>query len=485
MLVSLVSLIVVHQVFHDVRLTVAAGLTLAVFGATLVRVEIGLYVLILMMLLSPEISGGQVGDKQLQLNVRYNDILIFAVFLGVTARIAWEGREYYWIPSPVNAPLLLYFGVCVFSTALALRRALGYFDEVSALFTLAKMAEYYMVFFLVGNALKSSGTIKLQLGLFFAVAVVISIFGIGQIGEVSRVSSPFEQGGSEPNTLGGYLLLVMTLAIALAVNAPYLRYKLMFGLLFGIALIPFLYTLSRASYLGLLFALITLSLRARRAILLGLVLLTLSTSFMLMPKEVRERVNYTFQEGSGKEVEIGGIDLGVQVDTSTFERIHVWRKVWFNMRWAPWLGGGVSWGMVLDSQYARVVFETGIIGVAAFVMLQWRILKTANQTYSWSSDWVDKGVSLAVFAATVGLIVHSFGTISFLIARIMEPYWYLVAVVAVRRFDLIEAYRARKHAQAALQRAAAEKSAPAQGQGNGGSPDARPAPAQSLGGWRS
>jgi hypothetical protein len=215
--------------------------------------------------------------------------------------------------------------------------------------------------------------------------------------------------------------------------------------------------------------------------LLAMVLVVLSTSFMLMPKEVRERVNYTFQEGSGKAVQLGGVDLGVQVDTSTYERIHVWRKVWFNMRWAPWLGGGVSWGMVLDSQYARVIFETGIIGVIAFIMLQWRVIKTANQTYSWSSNWIDKGVALAVFAGTIGLIVHSFGTISFLIARIMEPYWYLVAVVAVRRYDLIEAYLARKRAET-MQRSTTEQTEAPVWDGEG--PHKRPAPAQSLGRWR-
>jgi hypothetical protein len=51
-----------------------------------------------------------------------------------------------------------------------------------------------------------------------------------------------------------------------------------------------------------------------------------------------------------------------------------------------------------------------------------------------------------MFVNTMGLIVHSFGTISFLIVRIMEPYWFLMALVVVsRQIALLDhAQRARE-----------------------------------------
>ena len=38
-----------------------------------------------------------------------------------------------------------------------------------------------------------------------------------------------------------------------------------------------------------------------------------------------------------------------------------------------------------------------------------------------------------MFATSLGLIAHSFGTISFLIVRIMEPFWFLIALTCVAR----------------------------------------------------
>ena len=48
---------------------------------------------------------------------------------------------------------------------------------------------------------------------------------------------------------------------------------------------------------------------------------------------------------------------------------------------------------------------------------------------------------MAVFAITFALIAHSMGTISFLIVRIMEPYWFLVALAMVVRHNAIEDFR--------------------------------------------
>jgi O-antigen ligase len=99
----------------------------------------------------------------------------------------------------------------------------------------------------------------------------------------------------------------------------------------------------------------------------------------------------------------------------------------------PWFGGGVSWETVVDSQYARVLIETGVVGMAAFVFLFYRIMRTAREAHRWSRDWVAKGLSLGVSAAFVGLIVHGLATITFLIVRIMEPFWFLAALAVVAR----------------------------------------------------
>jgi O-antigen ligase len=434
--------------------TIAAAVSMLVFGVTLARVDFGIYILVIAMLLSPEIQAGAVGaHNERDVKFRYDDILIIVVFFGVLIKATFERRARLLLPSPVNAGILAYFAVCIVSIGLALRRNVEAWDPDVAAFVTLKMIEFYMVFFMVGMAINSRREIRSQLVVFFAVALAVSAFGIYSIGTLDRVSAPFETGGSEPNTLGGYLLLIICVAVALGYRAPSLRLKLLFFGIAAIALWPFMQTLSRASYAALGVALIVLGLAGRKPSLVALVILAFVFAEYVMPEEVIDRVENTFQE-DGEHVIIAGKETDIRVDKSTHERIYIWEKVRFNLTVWPWFGGGISWETVLDSQYARVLIETGILGFAAFVFMQLRVLRTTWQAHRWSRDWLVSALALGTTAAMIGLVVHSFGTISFLIVRIAEPFWFLVALCAVGRSLAIEEHRELRNAAAQAKRAA-------------------------------
>jgi hypothetical protein len=176
-----------------------------------------------------------------------------------------------------------------------------------------------------------------------------------------------------------------------------------------------------------------------------------------MPDVVIERVmKLTVQEEGGREVAVFGQDLGVKVDKSTYERVHVWRKVWFILSLGvPFFlfGGGVSWESVLDSQYARVLLETGVLGYGPSHFCNGGCCKTTRQAYL-----LDRGLVRArhraghvwrhhrPHCALRGhhLVPHR--------ARIMEPYWFLLALTVSIRNEAItrhtQRYLARKRAQA-------------------------------------
>jgi hypothetical protein len=460
MLASAVGLLVLHTVFQNPTITIAIGVSLLIFGLTILRVEVGVFFLVIAMLLSPEIEAGDIGMGNRVLNLRYNDGLIIVVFVGVLVKTAFEGGKTLWLPSPINPAIAMYFGVCLLSTMLAFRASVPLFDKQESMFTLLKMAEFYMVFILVGNAIRNLRQLRYQMGVFFGVAVIVALFGLYTrfISGMERVSAPFEQGGTEPNTLGGYLVMSMCVAAALYTQAPSPKLRRAMLVLALIPFLPFLFTLSRASYIAFIAGLLALGIASRKPSIIVAVAAVLIASPFIMPEDVKDRVNYTFQRGSGEEVAIAGYDTGVQVDKSTHERLYVWQKVRYNLRIWPWFGGGVSWDRVLDSQYARVLIETGIVGFVAFVFLQMRLLKTSREGFRWSGDWVARGVSLGAFVTTIALIVHSLGTISFLIVRIMEPYWFLVALATVSRTIAIEDYIREKRAELALQQTAATPS---------------------------
>ena len=450
-------LFIVHFYLGNTTVTLALGLSFVIFGLTLVRVDLGVYILVLGMLLSPEVNAGEVGYGERALKLRYNDFLIIVIFMGVLIKQAFEGRSVLWRPSPINLGIFLYYCVCIVSYMFAYQAMLGAWDMKASSFVMLKMLEFYMIFFLVGNATNTAAQIRQQLGVFFASGVVVCVYCMAQIGTVARVVAPFETQGGEPNTLGGYLVLLMGIAGGLFVHAPTGKYKALFLGLILFAFVPFLFTLSRASYLALIVCILTTGVVARRVSFLVTLVMVLTLSNYLLPAEVLDRVNYTFQRGSGEEVVIAGRDVGIQVDKSTHERIYVWDKVRYNLNVWPWFGGGVGWGSVLDSQYARVLIETGLFGISSFLFMQYRILRTTRQAYKWSGDWVSKGLAMGTFVVTIGLVVHSLGTISFLVVRIMEPFWFLVALSNVVRSNAIDEYL---HARA-IQRAKQALSTPA------------------------
>ena len=454
MVLCAIALLIVHSRFQSSSVTIALAISMIVFGATIVRVDLGIYILVASMLLSPEIDLGTTGAGDREINVRYDDILIIVIFLGVLVKLAFEGRERLWRPSPINAGIVSYYLICAISTLLAFRANLAAWDRRDAFFVMLKMAEFYMVFFLVGNALRDLRDVRRHLTFFFIVAMIVCGYCVATAGSVERVGTPFEAQGAEPNTLGGYLIIVMCAAGGLYTQAPTRRLKALFLILVSGAFIPFLYTLSRASYIGLLVAILALGILARRASVILALVTILALSPILMPPDVKDRVNYTFQRGSGEPVVIAGKSLGVQVDKSTHERLYVWQKVRYTLGVVPWFGGGVSWGKVLDSQYARVLMETGLFGLAAFLFLQFRLYRTAQEAFQWSRDWMGRGLALGTLAGTIGLITHSLGTISFLIIRIMEPYWFLVALTVVVRAVAVEEYAIRRQGEQSVQRTA-------------------------------
>ena len=448
-MVAVGATLAVQALFDNPAITAAVAVSIAVFVITIFRVNFGIYLLVIAMLLSPEVSGREMGAGERNLVLRYDDLLIFVVFLGVMLRQTFDESPRYFLPTPINWAIGAYMLVVTIATARGFYYNVPAYDTFTAQFVYMKMWQYFLIFFLVGISITSMDMIRKQLILFFAVSLIVSFYAIYSIGALARVSAPFESGGTEPNTLGGYLMVIVCVAAGLYTQLKSNRTRLMLAAIMVISIIPFLFTLSRASYLAFIAAAIALGVVSRWYIFVVGTVAILFLSPYLMPTEVRERVNYTFQEGSGEHVSVFGMDTGLQVDKSTYERIYVWQKVRYNLTVWPWLGGGVYWGRVLDSHYARVLIESGILGFMTFLFLQFQILRCTRQTFRWQDDPMAKGLAIGVFAATIGLIVHSFGTVTFLIIRIMGPFWFLMALTMAARELAIHQHYQRWLAQQA------------------------------------
>jgi O-antigen ligase len=97
----------------------------------------------------------------------------------------------------------------------------------------------------------------------------------------------------------------------------------------------------------------------------------------------------------------------------------------------PILGWGVTGFGFMDAQYARVLVETGIVGLAVFLWLVAAVLRAARAAHRQLTDPVDRGLAMGFIAGTIGLLAHAIGSNTFTIIRIMEPFWLVAGIVVM------------------------------------------------------
>ena len=83
----------------------------------------------------------------------------------------------------------------------------------------------------------------------------------------------------------------------------------------------------------------------------------------------------------------------------------------------------------MDAQYPRILVETGICGMLAFAWLVYTLFHVGLSTWRYAQDDLLRGLSAGLIAGFVGLLVHAIGANTFIIVRIMEPFWFLTGIV--------------------------------------------------------
>jgi len=189
------------------------------------------------------------------------------------------------------------------------------------------------------------------------------------------------------------------------------------------------FTQSRSSYLAFIPACLVLSfMTERRLIIVGLLAIGLLLSPLFLPTVVKQRILHTFNQPE----EPGQITIGdLRLDTSTSARLQSWEDALHAFYQHPFLGYGVTGYAFVDSQFPRVLTETGLLGMSAFGYLLYAIFKLAFRRLRETSDSFHRGLIMGFLAGFVGLLVHSIGTNTFIIVRIMEPFWFFLGIITV------------------------------------------------------
>ena len=404
-------------------------LALTIFIISFVKIEWGLYLLIFSMLLSPElnISGTAGASLGRGITLRFEDFLLVVIGLSWFAKNAVNKELGLFLKTPLNKAILFYALACLLSTGFGI-----FADRVDAkigLLFVLKYIEYFIIYFMIVNHVKDKDQIKRLIFCLFLTCFIVSIIGIIQIPGGGRTSAPFEGEIGEPNTLGGYLLFIGAIAAGLIIKSENQRLRILLLILIFTMVPAFLFTQSRSSYLGLVPTCFAIGLLTKRKIIaVGLITVAFLLSPLLLPSQVKDRILYTFtQPERSDQVEFGGLRL----DTSTSARLISLKEILTNWPKHPIVGYGVTGYGFTDSQFPRILIETGIVGLIAFIYLLYSIFKLAINRIKDLRSPEFKGLALGFFVGFVGLLFHSFGANTFIIVRIMEPFWFLAGIVAV------------------------------------------------------
>jgi len=407
-------------------IAILAAFVIAIFS--FLAPEYSLYLLLASMLLSPEFSLTVLpGSEGLRgLTLRYEDLLLLIIGTAWFMKTAIRKELGLFLHTPLNKTIAAYLVMCLLSTLMGYQA--GRVRGITGFLFVLKYFEYVVVYFMAVNILKEKKQIERFVAVMLIVCFVTCIVGLIQVPAGDRVSAPFEGKEGEPNTLGGYLVLMIsvTLGLLLTDNRP--RQKPYLFVLLAVCFVTLGMTLSRGSWVALIPMLFTLIyFTNKRSVIIIPLLFVIAVSPILMPQSVKDRIYYTYlQSHDRSDVQIGEFRL----DQSTAARVYTWRQVLTkDFARHPILGHGVTGYGFVDAQYPRVLVETGLMGMAFFILLLAAIYRYALKAYHATRDLFFKGLIMGYLGGFVGLFIHGMSANTFIIVRIMEPFWFLTAMV--------------------------------------------------------
>jgi O-antigen ligase len=405
-------------------------IALIIFVVTFLKIEWGLYILIFSMLLSPEFIVGQTAGAAAigrGVTLRLEDFLLVVIGFSWFTRNAVYKELGLFLKTPLNKPIFFYLLACILSTGLGIMA--GRVSAGTGFFFVVKYFEYVIVFFMLVNYVENLKQMNRFLLCLLITCFVVSIIGMLQIPGGGRVSAPFEGEVGEPNTFGGYLVFMGAIAAGLFSKAESLRAKQLLAVLILAIIPPLLFTQSRSSYLAAIPVGLALGLMAeKRVVVVGVILISLALSPIFLPAAVKSRIMFTFTQPK----EPGQVAVGkLRFDTSTSARLTSWKEALQDWTKHPVFGYGVTGYKFIDAQFPRVLAETGIIGLAAFIYLLFSIFKLTISNLKELKTPYLKGLAIGFLAGYIGLLFHAIGANTFIIVRIMEPFWFFAGIVTV------------------------------------------------------
>ncbi len=393
---------------------------------TFLRPEAGLLGLLVAMLFSPEFMVGGAAIAERAVTIRASDMLIIAIGFGWMAKLAIKKELGMLVRTPITRQIIIFSIIITLATLQGI--LLGTVIPQRGFLFLLKRLQYFLIFFMVINNIRTENGARLGTLLFLVAGVIIAIVGIAQQilyrgAEVTAGGITSTFGVGEANTLGGFLVLELLLIICLFRIYRNPRARLLLCGAFLIVFYSLLLTHSRGSYISFAVAIVAISFLTKRARVAVTVFAVIVIAVIMAPREITEEI-----------ASIRGVIPGLGVRAPSWDaRVDAARASIPKIIKYPVLGTGVSSVRLdaIDIQYFHEARETGLIGLGGFLFLLLSIYRMGFRLTKDSKDIFIETFGIAFLGGLIGLLVHSFTSATFYTIRTMEPFWFLTGLAAV------------------------------------------------------
>ena len=248
---------------------------------------------------------------------------------------------------------------------------------------------------------------------------------------VMRISGSFSYLG--PNELGAFFAQYGIIVITLLLFARRLIEKIILGVLSAFNFYCVMYSFSRAAYLAFPICLaFILFFRNKRLLLIFIVLLSVGPR--LLPVSVMERIEMTMLSDEEKaEAEEEGRE-DAKLDSSAQGRFGLWENALKMFQESPILGAGFRaygdlQGVDTHNNFAKILAESGIIGILFYVVLYILAFRSGWQLYRRSQDRLFKGLGLGFAGCVIANIIVNTTHDNWTYINLMGFYWIFWGLV--------------------------------------------------------
>ena len=425
--VLLTLLLTYLSVAHKNSLVLPAVGGMLMLVVCFLSVKTALAILIMSMLLSPEIVIAS--NEKHDITIRFDDMLLLIITAGWLLRMAILKDIGFMRKNPINKSILVFCFLAMLSTLLGIFR--GNIDWLPGTFFVLKLIEYFFLFYMVVNFIETPKDIYFFIRLLLLVCGIVCIYGLSQLVINHDISLPFEGAHRERNTLGGYLVLIASVAGGMLFyrdkgTKPHTLIVLLVGIIATL-----LFSLSRSSWSGFIISFIALFIIARWfKLFIIIVILLVPLAPFLIPREAKQRFQYTFSEEYAvhrKQIKV----LGVQLDGSSSARLRSYGLVLTEIPKHLFLGYGVTGFAFIDGQFFRILSEMGVLGLGAFIWLLTAVYRLILATKRLEIPDTLRGMIVGFQAAFWGVLMHAMTANTFIIIRIAEPFWFFSGLITV------------------------------------------------------